>query len=213
MTEKKGKKLVEPKYLALAVLLTILVIVVTFLSAKKQDNTKVTPTPSTLTEEKVEEEIKDGVYTNYTYGFKLKYDDNIFSKEIESTDNTTTLVTEGSEYLPKLVVSMQYDSGERFKEILDKAYTRCRGYKINEPFKDGLLVTGTGRKMLESDIGCAFSFNPEGATDVEPGWGHASLFDINEKIISINISVWNQEQLSQFEEAFKNLFNSVELLN
>jgi len=224
---KKNNKLLAP--ILVAIMLAILALAgLVLLFNKQQKPTNIVNESSTLTEEKVqatpnvvgtlvsergEESIKDGVYTNNTFGFRFKYDNNVFPKQVESQSYSMSFVSQESDYLPKLTVSMPNGDKNNLKEIVRKAYNRCREYKTTETFRDGLLVSGTGTKIFENGIGCAFRFDPEGAIDVEPGWGYASLFDIKGQTVSIGLSVWNQEQLAQFEVLFRDIFNSVELLN
>lgn len=179
MAKKKGKKLIAPKYLVLAVLLTILVIAVTFLGSKKQGNVEVTQTPSTLTEEKVEEEVKDGVYTNYTYGFRFEYPEEIFNYTNPWTNHPNNnpsykvFFVEGQRF-PQLSINLL--SEDLYGELYSKCVSSNVGATIDISEKTGSISV----KRYDLNNICVSEVTPYGEGLVESGWSHIAIVPIED---------------------------------
>lgn len=70
-------------------------------SGEKEKISEVVTTP----EPEIKEDIKDGVYTNYEYGFSFEYDDTIFNKiSKDGTPTSSMQFLEQDALLPKISV-------------------------------------------------------------------------------------------------------------
>lgn len=199
----------EQHLLWLAIIIAVLV-VFSFMLKKSQStgNSSLTQTPSTFSTSQIVAE--NGQYINSNYGFQFSYDNNFFSKTAEYNEFSQSYVSEENSYLPKLTVSLPI--GENIEEVRASQFKKCNQYTVGRSFTDGALVSGTGRKLLANNIGCAYSFTPEGATDIEPSWGILGYFKTPKGIISIGLGFESNEQLVEFTPSFERIFNSFQLL-
>lgn len=215
MSRKIGKISLEPKYLVLALMVIILVSLVTVLSKRKQDNTKVTLTPSTVTEEKkgggTQVEIADGIYTNYEYRFTFRYPADTFFPKYDSQ-----LITKNGDRGPILYIdtpaSLSMGNSELINKAMIEGYEACKNVEIGMSTNK----SGSSLKILERDIGCMAEITPESyvkTQDGEPSFGYYTYFKIENGIVSISLISWpNGEDYTKYYEGFKSIFESFQLL-
>ena len=109
MSDKNGKISIAPKHFVLAGVLAVLVLTLVLLQIQTRNQTRqaVVETPGTLTE-KVEETIENGVYTNYTYGFRFEYPSEKF--KLDPNGRLVYQNSGGIQYI--LLVSTAYPDNE-----------------------------------------------------------------------------------------------------
>jgi len=201
---KKSNKLLAP--VLVATMLAILALVGIVLFSKKQPKqANIAKEPVTLTEEKVEEEIKDGVYTNYTYGFRFEYPSILF----DSYNNTVwekdqgIVFSQSGKVLPQLKV---YVSGDYYYR---KEYELCLNAEPGQIMSERPKV-GTEVKLydIESNSVCVLRGDPRGLIIDEPVWWYTAYFPINDQTVVMNLSSWQETEINNFRKNFDNVVES-----
>lgn len=199
-------------------MLAILVLVGIFLSTKKQPKqANETNDSGTLTKAKVEEEIKDGVYTNYTYGFRFEYPEEIFDKInpwSESSNNKKFFVEGSIPYLvidtPQMVVgvlSTSYDA-EYYHGFYNDCVATSPGVLLRKTPKSG---SSFKRYNLE-DI-CVTESTPEGLKDGEASWAYGATIPYGNDYIYLTLGETDPLELESLKQEFDSMVKSFEFLD
>jgi len=180
-----------------------------------QTNTEATPSP---TPAPIEESIENGVYTNYTYGFRFEYPEDVFDKTIVNTTNSTELESsrDNISYILDVYV-YKYREEDKSKPgfgptLYFAAINKANGEEISQyDYKNSRFVT-VGNKIdnitTDNYKGVFYRYE-EISEDYRLGAIYYSAdWLMNDVIISVKVLAPDIEKLEKFRPQFENMIQT-----
>lgn len=206
------------KQLIIPTILTVLLLGGLFLHANSRDQ-KITNSQTSnngspfpvVSENAIKEEVKDGVYTNFTYGFRMKYPKEIFNKVDRPWDPITDkwFYIEGQR-VPILKVG-KLDSPSNTKYYFE-SYDKCINAKSGEILSQ-TAKSGTSIKLYNTDIVCVTHSTPDGFKDGEPSYGYgATIKSPTDELFYINLGEFDLDKLQALRDEFDTIVKSFEFI-
>lgn len=173
----------------------LFVLLVAVILSNKQISPARNQTTATLTEKEYPVDTEnDGVYTNYKYGFRFEYPEDIFIKYIPRKNKNSILQAEfndnsegGYPDMFSLVVSARAD--DEGKEVFKKFQSLPIGvYESTD--EDAAKYFNNRKKLRDVDIGKfkgVLLYSKFVGSDTEPYHGHVLIFEKDNIVISIGI--------------------------
>lgn len=218
MSKIKNKLNVKSTIL-LSVIGAVVIFTVLFLYSRNTNETKVNPTgePVKTNEEDtpvdldIKEEVKDGVYTNYTYGFRFEYDDQKFNDVREWKRSTgKNFYTKGwtnpslnIKYIVNIEIILDYD----------KCLNAEKGEIVNEV--DTIAPTTYEKSGIVNGF-CVTYVKANGlVSGGYKGWSYTAIRknDSNDSFIYIAWKDSNPEDLKNIKPDFYSLLESFSFIN
>lgn len=214
MSEKNGKFMLSLRHLVLVLALIFLVTIVTLLSAKKTDNNKAQE-PGTLTDEKVkeeivDEEIKDGVYTNYTYGFRFEYPEIFNTYGPWSTKSKVKSFGVANQRFPSLSVYIL--DGNLYGDF----YQKCSSASNGEIFANSEKSSSSAMKIKTFNDSCVTLSLPysEGKTEYNGTYSFITpRKGIENEYVGVYLSGGSLDETRKLENEFNLVLKSFKFLD
>ena len=160
----------------------------------------------------IKEEFKDGVYTNYTYGFRFEYDEEIFSKTYPWNKNSGTnkrFFVEGQRF-PQLAISLLN------KDIYGNLYENCNSAKDHSLISTSERSSSASYKEYDLINICVSRVVPYPGK-VEAGWGYGAIMPVENiegvHYLLINVSVSDENELNSWEDKFDSIVKSFKIMD
>lgn len=207
----KKKINVYKKIGLLAGLLLLALVGVVYVRNKPMEvaENNIDPTP-TVSETKPNIVIEDGVYTNYDYGFRFKYDKDVFVYPVRYDGILAGhLSTEiGNDFTIPLL-QVQLPTTGILRDIYLRALESCQQAKLKEIVT---YASGTVTKFGDNELGCYYQSINDKIIDGERSWSYSAYFKTKEDIITITLWVASEDQLIKYKPTFGKIFSSFELV-
>lgn len=205
MPRSKNKKPQISLYL-LFTIIAFLIITPIYLSQKYESKRT---SPVGFKQEQIQDEAKDGVYTNYTYGFRFKYPEGKFSEN----ENGQLVYEYGNERLLFLNATIHNKGPYSYRDNFEKVYKAS----INETVQ---LRNQNATKLYSEDKGqyrfvVDFMKTPEDA-EIEHSVGYrASWLMPNDRTITLTMfgDPSSESYVIDNKPIFDNIVNSFEFIN
>lgn len=212
----RSMKLDRKNIIIFLALFVILLLGVTLLMPKKNKErgdfgTK--PNMEDAAKSEVDEELKDGVYINHTFGFSFEYP-KVFNKInpwlVRPGHSDKEFFVEGQRF-PQLSVALLDVS------VYENTYSQCVSAQ------DGSIVgtsTETGTvaiKRYSVRQICVTEVRPRGNGKVESGWSHVAIIPVepieNYRYLYVSLSESDENALSQSVHEFDSIVQSLKFFN
>lgn len=200
--------------LAAVAVIVISIVISQDVSTLKNDNEgKMPEVVSTITPVLIDE-VNDGVYTNYIYGFRFEYPKDVFLKFTTHDNGLSSNLTTYPEVdmqtrKDALIAIYVYDSSRTARE--DHI-----GW-FNFMFTNSHETDPNGRKITSQDDfeeykRVVYETDTSDLT-YEKGYGYSAIYlKENSPVIQITLSTVSKETKSKYENIFKNIINSFQFI-
>lgn len=174
----------------------------------------------------VKEEIKNGVYTNYTYGFRFEYDESIFTVHSKPPGfRAFVMVREGnSEYSSHwLTPGHSNVSKSEITSFQDIKNLKTGQELYNTSYLDTISQDkwpfDNKQKLDElklNEYNCVSYYNyPTGGgpDGIEPSWSYIFECLNNQKRVGVGLHSISEESLLKYKSIFRQIVDSFEIIN
>lgn len=186
MPRSKNKKPQISLYL-LFTIIAFLIITPIYLSQKYESKRT---SPVGFKQEQIQDEAKDGVYTNYTYGFRFKYDNKIFNTNNPWDKNWRRFFI-NDDFQRQLIIEVTDN------DYLYDYYSDC---KQQEEYQ---ICSANTDKFHQS----------RGDGDYSPGYGVTFRRNNDEKAYILSISYTDKDNPIEYRKILDQSINSFEFIN
>lgn len=203
-------KLNTKNIILISLAFAVLIFGTSFFAFKNKGKNVITEATSTpVAEVEVQEEIKDGVYTNYTYGFSFEYPEEIFNKINQWQENSIKRFFVEGQRFPQLSVRMLKD--HFYDEFYRKCFTADDGDVFSES-EEYNSITKKRYNLGELCVSISIS-SKEGDYEIPQNYTvTVPSMDSKDAHISISLSGETLSETQELEDEFDSIVKSFEFI-